>query len=194
MIHSQALLQLLKTVEGFKLHRYDDSAGYPTIGVGHKITNADENLKKTTGREPFQVGTLTEDQVTILLQYDLLDAEHGIASYLTMPLTQHEYDAIISFVFNIGIHAFIGSGVYTLLEVGDFVGAMDHLLKWNHAGGVASEGLTKRRHIERLVFNNPVIDIDNYTLSPVMTNEIITDVAAYKANLACENSNETEVS
>lgn len=136
--------------EGTVLTAYKDSAGVLTIGVGH--TSAAGQPKVTAG---MKISAWEADQI---LTRDLRDVEATVAKAVKVPLNQNEFDALVSFVFNVGGTAFKGSTLLRKLNAGDRAGAADQFLVWNKItkGGkkVALAGLTTRRQDERRQFLN----------------------------------------
>lgn len=125
--------------EGLRLVAYPDpgTGGEPwTIGVGH-----------TGGVKPGQ--RITHEQALQFLAEDLWIAEAAVSSKVTAPLTQNQFDALVSLVFNIGAGAFGGSTLLRLLNLRDYAGAAAQFLRWNKAGGREMPGLTRRRADER---------------------------------------------
>src|ERR1051325_11027211 len=108
-------LDLLEQWEGFKTTIYKDSAGLPTIGVGHLLTKSELSSGKITinGVPVEYTDGLTEQQVTDLLAQDLKPASSAVNSGVKVPLNQDQFDALVSFTFNVGVGAFNGS---TLLK------------------------------------------------------------------------------
>lgn len=136
---SQAGIDAIKDYEGVRLKAYDDGVGVWTIGVGH-----------TKGVKRGDV--ITMDQVDEFLRADLQEAEAAVRLNVKVPLEQCQFDALVSFVFNLGAGAFKGSTLLKKLNSGDYDGAADELLRWNKAGGRVLAGLTKRRISERIMF------------------------------------------
>lgn len=136
---SQAGIDAIKDYEGVRLKAYDDGVGVWTIGVGHTagVKRGDE---------------ITMAQVDEFLRADLAEAQKAVNTLVTTPLTQGQFDALVSFVFNLGAGAFKGSTLLKKLNAGDYDGAADELLRWNRAGGRVLAGLTKRRISERIMF------------------------------------------
>lgn len=130
--------------EGVKLNIYLDSVGKPTVGVGHLLTDDD----KSTGK--FLNG-ITEQQAEDLLHSDLAHVISTINA-LNISLTQNEFDALSSLIFNIGVGNFASSTIKRCLLAGDFQAAADALLMWSKAGGQTVEGLLTRRNDERTLF------------------------------------------
>src|SRR5947199_9460312 len=109
-------LQLLEQWEGFELKLYKDSAGLPTIGVGHLLTKAELSSGKITinGVSVKYGDGLTNQQVTDLLSQDVQPAAAAVNNGVKVPLNQNQFDALVSFTFNVGTGAFTSS---TLLKV-----------------------------------------------------------------------------
>lgn len=121
--------------EGYVGKTYLDAVGVPTIGFG-----------ETKGVKPGQTTTPTRALVQLLKSSE----EHaaGMEACITVPLHQHEYDAYLSFTYNVGVGAFCRSTLNRKLNAGDYAGACAELLKWDKAGGRVLPGLTKRRQDE----------------------------------------------
>jgi lysozyme len=131
--------------EGFRASIYKDQAGHASIGFGHKLK---------TG-EKFAAG-MSRAQAETLLLSDVAIAEKGIHRLVSVALNQSHYDALVSFVYNVGVHAFACSTLLKRLNEGDFQSAANELLRWNkirQAGVlIESAGLTARRAAERIIF------------------------------------------
>ena len=152
MIVSDAGIERLKQREGVVLAMYLDSAGLPTIGVGHLLTKDELSSGKVrlTGESVDWHGGLTEDQVGELLRQDLGRAEKVLDQELvTAPeLTQAQYDALVSFVFNVGVQAFKDSTLLKRLKGGNTDAVPEQLRRWVHAAGNVDPILVKRREDE----------------------------------------------
>lgn len=136
-------LALIKREEGEKLTAYRDSRGIWTIGVGHT---------GTVGGEPVHQGmTITAARSTELLRSDIQWVQETITDYVKPQLTQNQYDALCSLIFNIGTSAFRGSTLLRLLNVNNLKGAADEFLKWKRAGS-DPDILLPRRKRERELF------------------------------------------
>lgn len=139
---------LLKRFEGLELEAYQDIAGIWTIGYGHTGPDVQPGMK------------ISEREAEELLKRDLKPREEAVARLVSVPLNQNEFDALVSFVYNVGIEAFKGSTARRRLNAKDRVGAAEALTWWNKAtvGGVlrAVTGLTRRRAAERALFLEPV--------------------------------------
>jgi len=133
---SNAGLDLIKQFEGLRTTAYRCSAGILTIGYGH-----------THGVKTGDV--ITPQQADEYLREDVQIAELNVNTNIKTPLTQNQFDALVSFVFNVGAGNFVKSTLLKKLNAGDYSGAADELLKWVNAGGKPLEGLRKRRTAER---------------------------------------------
>lgn len=115
----------------------------PTIGWGH-----------TKG---VKLGmTCTVEQAEKWLESDLFDAEVCINRNVLVPLTQNQFDALVSFAFNVGLSAFRTSTLRKLLNAGDYAGAAAQFPKWKYQKGKELGGLVRRRAAERALFEEPL--------------------------------------
>lgn len=147
---SDSGLGLLKQREGTVPTMYRDSAGLPSIGVGHLLTKSELLSGK------LQIGTdffrwadgLTDDQVEWLLLDDLEPTEAAVESLVTVALTQVQFDTLCSFVFNVGPTAFRNSTLLRLLNAGEYAAVPGQLRRWVFAGGKKDPILVRRREEE----------------------------------------------
>lgn len=117
--------------------------GIWTIGYGH--TGLDHNDGTV-----YPGRVITQQQAEDLLLYDMGTSEGAVSSLVKVPLNQNQFDALVSFQFNVG--ALESSTLLRLLNTGDYFGAACQFDRWNHAGGEELHGLTLRRHSERDLF------------------------------------------
>ncbi len=136
-------IDFIKGWEALRLVAYEDVAGVWTVGFGH---TGDVNPGDVIG----------EDDAEMLLINDLATAEEAVNDYVDVELEQHEFDALVSFTFNVGQGHFRSSTLLKLLNNGDRDGAALQFARWNKAGGVPSKGLTCRRHAEMQMFEGLV--------------------------------------
>lgn len=132
-------LNLIKEFEGLKLRAYQCSANIWTIGYGH---TADVSANDV----------ITEEKALSFLRQDVADSERAVNQYVHVPLTQNQFDALVSFVFNMGAGNFRTSTLLKKLNSGDDDGAAQEFGRWIHAGGKALAGLIRRREAERALF------------------------------------------
>lgn len=136
---SKAGLDLIKQFEGLYLKAYRCPAGVPTIGYGH-----------TAGVAMGQ--TITQQQADDYLRRDVRQFERAVERLVKVPLTQGQFDALVSFAFNLGEGALAQSTLLRLLNAGDYAGAAAQFDRWNKAGGRVLPGLVRRRAAERALF------------------------------------------
>ena len=134
---SDAGLQLIKTSEGFRSSTYIDATGNATIGYGHKLLPG----------ESFPNG-ITEAQGEQLLAADVNRAEHAVAGFVKVELTQGQFDALVDFCYNLGPGKLQTSTLLRDLNAGNYDGAHQQLLLWDHAGTAVLPGLKIRREAE----------------------------------------------
>ncbi|WP_337013859.1 lysozyme [Pantoea sp. AS142] len=132
-------LNLIKQFEGLRLQAYQCSARVWTIGYGH-----------TAGVEPGDI--ITAEQADALLLEDVLEAERSVSRYISAPLTQHQFDALVSFTFNVGSGNLRTSTLLKKLNTGDYSGAAGEFLRWVNASGKKLPGLVRRREAEKTLF------------------------------------------
>ena len=151
-------LELLEQWEGFKAKVYKDSAGLPTIGVGHLLTKSELSSGKIVinGTSVDYTGGLTNPQVTDLLSQDVAPASKAVNTSVKVALNQNQFDALVSFTFNVGVGAFNSSTLVKVLNQGQYNQVPTQLLRWTRAGGKVVQGLVNRRQNEINLWNTPV--------------------------------------
>jgi len=143
---SKAGIALIKHHEGVRNRPYRCPANLYTVGVGHLIGDG-KSLPESWNR------TFTEAEIDGILKSDLRRFELGVHKMLpNVPLRQHEFDAIISFCFNLGLGCFQRSTLRQALLRGDKKAAMESLVKYCRAGGKILRGLQIRRLDEKALF------------------------------------------
>lgn len=132
---------LLESFEGFRAEPYRDAVGVPTVGFG------------STKGVTMQSKPITRAQAERRMMREV-DATYGAAvNALGLPLNQNQFDALTSFVYNVGPGGVASStGIGRALRDHDWQRAADELLEWDKAGGKALAGLTRRRIAERALF------------------------------------------
>jgi lysozyme len=136
-------MDLLKNSEGFRGRVYQDAAGLPTIGYGHRLLHPDS----------FPDG-IDEPQAASLLLCDVRDAEQAVQRLVKVPLTQGQHDALVDFCFNLGAGKLASSTLLKALNAGRYDEAVEQLLRWNHAGGRECAALKARREAEAELWRN----------------------------------------
>lgn len=158
---SQHGVQVLMKSEGFRNDVYIDCAGLPTIGLGHCLTESEVNSGKihlSNGDVlDLRHGPISNEQVMTLLENDLIPREAAVNRLFTVPLAQHQYDALLHWLFNVGESAAEKSTLRKKLNKGDFDAVPGELRKWNKVT-VAGEkkvnqGLVNRRETEVALWN-----------------------------------------
>ena len=137
-------ISLIKQFEGLRLTAYQDSVGVWTIGYGwtHPVDG-----------KPIRPGmTIKEETAERLLRTGLVGYENDVSKLVKVKLTQGQFDALVSFAYNLGARALSTSTLLQKLNAGDYTGAADEFARWNKAGGKALPGLTRRREAERALF------------------------------------------
>ena len=143
---SRAAIELIKRFEGYRQAAAQLPDGRWTIGHGHTLT----------ARQGAQV---TPDDAEALLLYDLISIAHALNEAVYTPLTQNQFDALASFVFNIGLDSFHQSGVLRRLNEGALLQAACAMELWRKAmvGGerIVVDALVRRRSSEKTLFLTP---------------------------------------
>lgn len=134
-------LELITSFEGFVDHVYLDPVGIPTIGVGHVVRAGESFPAKITRERGLQ-----------LLASDAQIAEAAVRRLVKVRLSQGQFDALVSFAFNVGTGALAVSTLLRELNAGHYRAAADQLLLWTKAGGSELPGLVRRRQAERALF------------------------------------------
>ena len=141
MTLSEEGLSFIKEREGLRLVSYQDVAGIWTIGYG-SVTDVEPGEK------------ITEVEAGERLKEDVRHAENCVNQLVTVPLTQNEFDALVSFTFNVGCHALRKSTLLRKLNDGDYESIPAELARWDKAGGHVVAGLSKRRKLEGDLWEN----------------------------------------
>jgi lysozyme len=143
---SDKLIKLLRHHEGVRNKPYQCPAKLWTVGVGHLIGDG-KSLPASWNK------TFTNEEIDGILKSDLSRFELGVSKMLpNVQLKQHEFDALVSFCFNLGLGCFQRSTIRQALLRGDKEQAMESLMKYCRAGGKILKGLQNRRLDERRLF------------------------------------------
>ena len=137
--YSKDGLALTEGFEQCRLMPYQDSGGVWTNGWGN-THNVKPGIAITLERANFD------------LLANVCDAVDAVNDNVTVVLTQHEFDALVDFAFNVGVGAFKGSTLLKKLNAGDKSGAESQLAVWDKIKGVKSAGLERRRKAEQVLF------------------------------------------
>ena len=135
-------LRLIRRFEGFSAVPYLCPAGYLTVGYGHVVKNPD------AFRQP-----ITEDEATEILVLDVEKAEKAVLRLITVPLSDGQFVALVSFTFNLGSGALQRSTLRRKINREDHVEVPAEFLRWVWAGGRKLKGLIRRREAEAALYN-----------------------------------------
>ena len=136
---SEKMLDRIKRFEGLRLRAYRCPAGIWTIGYGHTGPEV---------REGCEVDAAEADE---LLRKDVTRFEEGVGK-IAGPCSQGQYDALVSFAFNLGLGALMSSRLLKKHRAGDHDGAAQEFGRWVHAGGKRLPGLVRRRAAEAAAY------------------------------------------
>lgn len=139
---------ILKQLEGWREEPYKDAAGFLTVGVGHLLSAEEEENKGVHVGDRFFSFPLSAFAVEMLLDQDLRSREKAVREEVKEALNQGQFDALVSFVFNVGRKAFETSSLLRLLNKGERLIIPHQFRKWVWAGGRKLDGLKKRREAE----------------------------------------------
>lgn len=137
---SEKGVSLIKNFEGCRLEGYKCPAGIPTIGYGH------------TGSEVRVGMKITQAEADKLLKNDLIVHCNNVSKLVKVPLNQNQFDALVSFEYNIGYGAFSKSTLLKMLNQKNYKEAAEQFLRWKYAGGKVLAGLERRRKAEKELF------------------------------------------
>ena len=138
-------LDLIKLYEGYSSSPYLCPANHWTIGYG-AIWGMDD--KRVTEDHP----DINEDQADYLLRRDVKKSEMAVLRHIRVPLEDGQFNALCSFVFNLGSGALQSSTLRRKINRGDYIGASNEFPRWVYAGGRKLKGLVRRRAHERVMF------------------------------------------
>ncbi len=143
-------LEFIGQYEGLSLTLYDDPAGHATIGYGHLVHYGSIN-----GTEPqeFKQG-ITKERALQLLAEDAANAAQAVKNLVKVALNQAQFDALVSFTFNLGRGNLETSDLLTRLNNGEYSAVPYELSRWKYGGGVVLPGLVRRRQEEGILFSN----------------------------------------
>ncbi|HDS4423431.1 TPA: lysozyme [Enterobacter cloacae] len=141
---SEKGIALIKEFEGCRLTAYQDSVGVWTIGYG---------WTQPVDGKPIRAGmTIKQETAERLLKTGLVSYESDVSRLVKVGLTQGQFDALVSFTYNLGARSLSTSTLLRKLNAGDYAGAANEFQRWNKAGGKVLTGLTRRREAERALF------------------------------------------
>ena len=143
-------IELIKQFEGLSLKPYLDAVNIPTIGFGN--TYYEDGTKVTLKDKP-----ITEERATELLEFIANKTfSENINKVVKVGLNQNQFDALVSFAYNIGNGNFNSSTLLRWLNQGNYKEASMQLLRWDKSKGIVLNGLTKRRKAEKALFDKVI--------------------------------------
>ncbi|USR72469.1 lysozyme [Acinetobacter junii] len=141
---SKTGIDLISSFEGIRLNAYDDGVGVWTIGIGTTVYPNGVKVKKGD--------KCTLEQAKSYFAHDLKRFEASVNNLVKVPLSQNQFDALVSLTYNIGSGNFASSTLLKKLNAKDYQGAADQFPRWNKAKGKVLNGLVRRREAERALF------------------------------------------
>ena len=149
-------IELIKHHEGVRFKPYLCPARLHTVGVGHVMYPDQAKLpldqRSSVMLKPEDNRQFTQEEVDGILRHDLDRFERFVERYCPVPLKQSEFDALVSFGFNVGLGTLQRSTLRQKVVRGDKEGAAEEFLKYSMAGGKILKGLQNRRRDERALF------------------------------------------
>jgi lysozyme len=137
---SQKGIDLIKSFEGCSLSAYKCPAGVWTIGYGHTGSNVTQGVK------------ITQEQAENMLKQDLAIHCNNVSRLVKVPLNQNQFDALVSFEYNVGYSAFASSTLLKLLNQKKYKESAEQFDLWKYAGKKVLAGLVRRRQAEKSLF------------------------------------------
>lgn len=141
---SRTGIELIKRFEGLELKAYQDSVDVWTIGYGW--TQPVDGKKIGPG---MVIDQATADR---LLKCGVVQYEQGVNQLVKVNITQGQFDALVSFAYNLGLRSLSTSTLLRKLNASDKQGASNEFGKWVNAGSIRLNGLVERREAERVLF------------------------------------------
>ena len=138
---SQEGVNLIKHFEGCRLEAYKCPAGVWTIGYGHTKGVKEGDAIEQEAAEAFLIE-------------DLEAFEQAVARLVKVPLTQQQFDALVSFTFNLGAGNLAASTLLRKLNNYQYAEVPEQMMRWVRAGGQVLDGLVRRRAAEAALFQN----------------------------------------
>jgi lysozyme len=155
---SQRCIDNIKKDEGVRQRPYQCPALLWTVGVGHVIAPNHAKVPLAERKAlPIPAGwdrSLSMEEIDEILRKDLARFEAGVTRLCPVKLTQGQFDALVSFSFNVGLGNLQNSTLRMKVNRGDFEGAAEQFLVWTKAGGKVLPGLVKRRTHEKEMFES----------------------------------------
>ncbi|WP_414160753.1 lysozyme [Serratia sp. BNK-12] len=141
---SKTGIELIKRFEGLELKAYQDSVGVWTIGYGW--------TQPVDGKKIGPDMVIDQATANRLLKCGVVQYEQGVNQLVKVKITQGQFDALVSFAYNLGLRSLSTSTLLRKLNASDKQGASNEFGKWVNAGGIRLNGLVERREAERVLF------------------------------------------
>lgn len=150
MIPSEECYSIIKRHEGLRLHAYRCPADVPTIGYGATFY--------PDGRKVQMGDVITKEEADTILKYHVKMFAKSVERAVTSPINQHQFDALVSFSFNVGIGALRSSTLLKRVNVNpNTPNIRDEFMRWVRAGGKVLGGMKIRRKEEANLYFKPVV-------------------------------------
>lgn len=146
---SEVGLNLIKEFESLELEAYLDPVGIPTIGFG--------TIKYPDGVRVQLGDRISEEDAEYFLSEDVRKFEQSIRNYVKVELNQNEFDALVSWTYNLGAHNLKTSTMLQKLNLGLYERVPEQMMRWVYARGKKFNGLIRRRRAEADLFSTPVV-------------------------------------
>jgi GH24 family phage-related lysozyme (muramidase) len=152
---SQDGAEFIARFESFVPNLYNDSEGHCTVGYGHLVHLQNCNFVEAS-EKPFLNG-ISEAEGLQYFRSDLAIYEQAVNRSVTVPLAQNQYDALVSFAFNVGPNGFANSDLVLYLNQGNYSAVPEQMMLWTNFG---DPGLTRRREFEITLFRDGIYRTD----------------------------------
>jgi lysozyme len=146
MIASQKCIDLIKQFEGYSSKPYLCPAQVWTIGYG---STRYEDGRVVTAKDPH----IDEAKAISIMKVTLKEYENAVNRYVKVKLNQNQFDALVSFAYNMGNKALLNSTLLKRINENNFMAANNEFRKWVFANGIKLQGLVRRREAERILFS-----------------------------------------
>lgn len=140
---SESGLDFIKRHEGLRLEAYKDIGGRWTIGYGHLLNDTRD----------WSGYRITQDQANDMLRFDVQEAEAAVNRLVRVPLNQNQFDALVSWTYNLGAGNLADSTMLEELNAGNYqTAATEEMTRWAYVNGEWVKGLADRRQDEKNLF------------------------------------------
>lgn len=146
-------INIIKRFEGLELEPYLCPADIPSIGYGNTYYENNQKVKLTD--KP-----ITKERAEELLK-NIADNDFSsfVNRYVKIPLNQNQFDALVSFIYNVGHVNFVNSTLLKKINRSDFQGATEEFKRWKYSNGKILKGLVTRRELEAELFSKGEVSL-----------------------------------